>query len=31
MVQREIADRLRAEPGSRTYGSPERLVQSAAM
>ena len=24
MVQREIADRLRAAPGSRTYGAPER-------
>jgi 16S rRNA (adenine1518-N6/adenine1519-N6)-dimethyltransferase len=29
MVQREIADRLRAEPGSRTYGSPTVLVQLA--
>jgi 16S rRNA (adenine1518-N6/adenine1519-N6)-dimethyltransferase len=29
MVQREIADRLRAEPGSRTYGSPSVLVQLA--
>ncbi len=27
MVQREIADRLRAEPGSRTYGSPSVLAQ----
>ncbi len=27
MVQREIADRLRAAPGSRTYGSPSVLVQ----
>ena len=30
MVQREIADRLRADPGSRTYGSPSVLVQLAA-
>jgi 16S rRNA (adenine1518-N6/adenine1519-N6)-dimethyltransferase len=29
MVQREIADRLRAEPGTREYGSPSVLVQSA--
>jgi 16S rRNA (adenine1518-N6/adenine1519-N6)-dimethyltransferase len=29
MVQREIGDRLRAEPGSRTYGSPSVLVQLA--
>jgi 16S rRNA (adenine1518-N6/adenine1519-N6)-dimethyltransferase len=29
MVQREIADRLRADPGSRTYGSPSVLVQLA--
>lgn len=29
MVQREIADRLRANPGSRTYGSPSALVQLA--
>lgn len=29
MVQREIADRLRAEAGSRTYGSPSVLVQLA--
>jgi 16S rRNA (adenine1518-N6/adenine1519-N6)-dimethyltransferase len=29
MVQREIADRLRAEHGSRTYGSPSVLVQLA--
>ena len=29
MVQREIADRLRAAPGSRTYGSPSALVQLA--
>jgi 16S rRNA (adenine1518-N6/adenine1519-N6)-dimethyltransferase len=29
MVQREIADRLRAEPGTRTYGSPSVLVQLA--
>jgi 16S rRNA (adenine1518-N6/adenine1519-N6)-dimethyltransferase len=27
MVQREIADRLRARPGSRTYGSPSVVVQ----
>ena len=27
MVQREIADRLRAEPGSRTYGSASVLIQ----
>jgi 16S rRNA (adenine1518-N6/adenine1519-N6)-dimethyltransferase len=27
MVQREIADRLRAVPGSRTYGGPSVLVQ----
>jgi 16S rRNA (adenine1518-N6/adenine1519-N6)-dimethyltransferase len=30
MVQREIADRLRAGPGSRTYGGPSVLVQLAA-
>jgi 16S rRNA (adenine1518-N6/adenine1519-N6)-dimethyltransferase len=30
MVQREIAERLRAAPGSRTYGSPSVLVQSTA-
>ena len=30
MVQREIADRLRAEPGTRTYGAPSVLVQLAA-
>jgi 16S rRNA (adenine1518-N6/adenine1519-N6)-dimethyltransferase len=30
MVQREIADRLRAGPGSRTYGSASVLVQLAA-
>lgn len=30
MVQREIADRLRAGPGSRTYGSPSVVVQLAA-
>ncbi len=30
MVQREIADRLRAAPGSRTYGSPSVLCQLAA-
>jgi 16S rRNA (adenine1518-N6/adenine1519-N6)-dimethyltransferase len=29
MVQREIADRLRAAPGSRTYGSPSVLTQLA--
>lgn len=29
MVQREIADRLRAAPGGRTYGSPSALVQLA--
>lgn len=29
MVQREIADRLRAAPGSRTYGSPSVMVQLA--
>jgi 16S rRNA (adenine1518-N6/adenine1519-N6)-dimethyltransferase len=29
MVQREIADRLRAAPGSRTYGSPSVLIQLA--
>ena len=29
MVQREIADRLRAEPGTREYGSPTVLVQFA--
>jgi 16S rRNA (adenine1518-N6/adenine1519-N6)-dimethyltransferase len=29
MVQREIADRLRAEPGTREYGSPSVLVQLA--
>jgi 16S rRNA (adenine1518-N6/adenine1519-N6)-dimethyltransferase len=29
MVQREIANRLRAAPGSRTYGSPSVLVQLA--
>jgi 16S rRNA (adenine1518-N6/adenine1519-N6)-dimethyltransferase len=27
MVQREIAERLRARPGSRTYGSPSVVVQ----
>jgi 16S rRNA (adenine1518-N6/adenine1519-N6)-dimethyltransferase len=27
MVQREIADRLRAGPGSRTYGSPSAIAQ----
>jgi 16S rRNA (adenine1518-N6/adenine1519-N6)-dimethyltransferase len=29
MVQREIADRLRARPGSRTYGSPSAVAQLA--
>jgi 16S rRNA (adenine1518-N6/adenine1519-N6)-dimethyltransferase len=29
MVQREIADRLRAVPGSRTYGSPSAVAQLA--
>jgi 16S rRNA (adenine1518-N6/adenine1519-N6)-dimethyltransferase len=29
MVQRQIADRLRAGPGSRTYGAPSVLVQLA--
>ena len=29
MVQREIADRLRSAPGSRTYGAPSVLVQLA--
>jgi 16S rRNA (adenine1518-N6/adenine1519-N6)-dimethyltransferase len=29
MVQREIADRLRARPGSRTYGAPSVLIQLA--
>jgi 16S rRNA (adenine1518-N6/adenine1519-N6)-dimethyltransferase len=29
MVQREIADRLRAAPGSRTYGSPSVMAQIA--
>jgi 16S rRNA (adenine1518-N6/adenine1519-N6)-dimethyltransferase len=29
MVQREIADRLRAEPGTREYGSPSVLVRLA--
>jgi 16S rRNA (adenine1518-N6/adenine1519-N6)-dimethyltransferase len=29
MVQREIADRLRASPGSRTYGAPSVLAQHA--
>jgi 16S rRNA (adenine1518-N6/adenine1519-N6)-dimethyltransferase len=29
MVQREIAERLRAAPGSRVYGSPSVLVQLA--
>jgi 16S rRNA (adenine1518-N6/adenine1519-N6)-dimethyltransferase len=29
MVQREVADRLRAGPGSRTYGAPSVLVQFA--
>jgi 16S rRNA (adenine1518-N6/adenine1519-N6)-dimethyltransferase len=30
MVQREIAERLCAAPGSRTYGAPSVLVQAAA-
>ena len=30
MVQREIADRLRAEPGGRDYGSPSVIAQLAA-
>jgi 16S rRNA (adenine1518-N6/adenine1519-N6)-dimethyltransferase len=29
MVQREIADRLRAGPGNRTYGSPSAVIQLA--
>jgi 16S rRNA (adenine1518-N6/adenine1519-N6)-dimethyltransferase len=29
MVQREIADRLRADPGGKTYGSPSVLAQLA--
>ncbi len=29
MVQREIADRLRAAPGSRTYGAPSAVIQLA--
>jgi 16S rRNA (adenine1518-N6/adenine1519-N6)-dimethyltransferase len=29
MVQREIAERLRAAPGSRVYGSPSALIQLA--
>jgi 16S rRNA (adenine1518-N6/adenine1519-N6)-dimethyltransferase len=29
MVQREIADRLRAGPGSRTYGGPSAIAQLA--
>jgi 16S rRNA (adenine1518-N6/adenine1519-N6)-dimethyltransferase len=29
MVQREIADRLRAGPGNRTYGSPSAVAQLA--
>jgi 16S rRNA (adenine1518-N6/adenine1519-N6)-dimethyltransferase len=29
MVQREVADRLRAKPGSRTYGAPSVVVQLA--
>jgi 16S rRNA (adenine1518-N6/adenine1519-N6)-dimethyltransferase len=29
MVQREIADRLRAAPGGRAYGSPSAIVQLA--
>lgn len=30
MVQREVAERLRADPGSRLYGGPSVLVQHAA-
>ena len=30
MVQREIADRLRAEPGSRTYGAPTAILGQSA-
>ncbi len=30
MVQREIADRLRASPGTKAYGSPSVLAQHAA-
>ena len=30
MVQREIADRLRAEPGSRTYGAPTAILGQGA-
>lgn len=30
MVQREIADRLRAQPGTRAYGAPSVLVQLAS-
>ena len=30
MVQLEVAERLRAAPGSRTYGAPSVLVQLAA-
>jgi 16S rRNA (adenine1518-N6/adenine1519-N6)-dimethyltransferase len=30
MVQREVADRLRAQPGGRVYGGPSVLVQLAA-
>ena len=29
MVQREIADRIRAEPGTKAYGSPSVIVQLA--
>lgn len=29
LVQREIADRLRADPGNRTYGAPSVIVQLA--
>jgi 16S rRNA (adenine1518-N6/adenine1519-N6)-dimethyltransferase len=29
LVQREVADRLRAEPGSRVYGAPSVLIQLA--
>jgi 16S rRNA (adenine1518-N6/adenine1519-N6)-dimethyltransferase len=31
MVQREIADRLRAEPGTRAYGGPSVLVQGSCV
>jgi 16S rRNA (adenine1518-N6/adenine1519-N6)-dimethyltransferase len=29
MVQREVADRLRAQPGTKAYGSPSAVVQTA--